>query len=55
MELKVKIKYRWWFKLIYLPLLFKLIGFVRLHINADIDPNMDRVEYWVKKGIKLEV
>tara|TARA_R100001244_G_scaffold52611_1_gene45683 strand:+ start:647 stop:844 length:198 start_codon:yes stop_codon:yes gene_type:complete len=52
-NLTVTIKVSWWFKYLYLPILCGAFWLIRSFISSDAEPNEDRLNYWVKKSIKV--
>ena len=54
-KLKFKVKFAWWFPVVYLPLVFMISNFIVDYINVDHEPNFDRIEYWLEKALTIEV
>lgn len=52
-EVTIEVKLRWWFLYLYIPLLGEAICLSRL-VNEDVEPNWDRLEYWLKKAIVVK-
>lgn len=47
-EMHIEIRVAWW--------LFPYLNTVRgLSCLLGLDPNMDRVDYWVRKGLKIKL
>lgn len=54
-EIKLRIKMKWWFKYLYLPGLNLIYWFVINCINIEAEPNEKKFKYWTEKGIKFEL
>lgn len=47
----LKIKIAWWFTYLYLPVIIFLSEFIVNYIDADYEPNFDKIRYWLNKAI----
>lgn len=50
----VNVTLKWWFKWVYLPCLVGFCYFAQL-LNIDAEPNITKVEKWLKKGLKFKI
>ena len=54
-EIKLKVKQKWWFKYLYWPGLTFMNWFVVSFINIEAEPNWDKVHKVIEKGITFHI
>ena len=53
-EIEIKVKYSFWFRCFYLPLITAIL-FLADYFNIDAALNRKRFFYWCGKGVKFKI
>lgn len=53
--LTMKIKYAWWFRYLYQPLVILCCVVCSLCVGRQVLPNPEKLEYWIVKALRFEI
>ena len=54
-NINLEIKFRWWFRYLYIPIFITYLTIIRLLFDKDAMPDRDILSKWVKKGTVIKV
>jgi hypothetical protein len=53
-KLTFRIRYRWWFRWLFMPMFETCYGLQLMFIDIDAKPNDDWLDKWYRRGVYLE-